>query len=204
MECQISVIKEGCARQLLSLSVVWVNHGTTIQNPLPRGAGYEPLIRNNKGHFWDGSNQYTDLQQWNSTEQQSFIPPEATSGKTIANGGHVMGLSVHYSKIWCLGILNILSGRILTSGRCREDSELPLPTLLQLFLYWRKGVFLSLKTTDRQTGESKCTDLAFSPVYYSELIAFRPMTFSRHFPSFIKPSIETLRLNHFFGFSFPY
>lgn len=160
MQCQISVIKKGCARQLLSLSVVWFNHGTTIQNPLPRGAGYEPLIRNNKGHFGDGSNQYTDLQQWSSTEQ-GFIPPEATSGKTMSNGGHVMGLRMHYSKIWCLGVLNILSGRNLTSGRYTEDSELPLPTPLQLFLYWRKGVFLSLKTTDRQGNPNAQTLLSF-------------------------------------------
>lgn len=127
MEHQISVIKKGSAQQLLSQSVVCFNHGTTIQNPLPRGAGDEPLFRNSKGHFWDGSNQYTDPQQWNDTEQQGFIPPEATSGRTISNRGHVMGLSMHHSKIWCLGILNILSGRNLTSGRCREDSELPLP-----------------------------------------------------------------------------
>lgn len=89
-----------------------------------------------------------------------------------------------YSKIWYLGILNILSWRNFRSGRCRKDSLLvpyPLKQIIrpscERYPPFSKEASLSLQTEGHQE-ESKRIGLCYVSLKLLHLaLSFCPITF---------------------------
>lgn len=123
-----------------------------------------------------------------------------------------MGFRTHYSKIWYLCILNILSGKNWRNGRCRKNS-----LTSSFFLEaghktpHEKGI-LSLgkehPSLERQR-DTKRNPNEQALLHFPQFIMFSsyPFVLSHFFydlPLFIKPGIKMLMLIHIFGLSFPY
>lgn len=113
------------------------------------------------------------------------------------------GFRTHYLQIWCLDILNILSWRNLSNGRCKKDS-LTSSTLKQVLrsscnkcspYTWRKGTSLHVKM-EGQRQKSKGTGPVKFP-QFTTLSSYSSMT-----PYSFKPSIKCSGLTTSSGLHF--